>query len=458
MEAEGNKISGVINGPMARPAMLAAKVLAAESLNSKDSSGSRSDSRDSGLGKDSESDGGKDTTAPVADMSGGRITKSDSPNSTGSRPGSGLEASTDIADRLQGQSPPHSRPRSRSPCDRGGPDAKSTPDKYCNYDKHFKKKFFGKELRKTINNPKIEKACSPEVRHAKFRPKGKDWEKNQSRANSRSTGPDSSEPAPASSAGTRGKGLSASSTTPTSSPNSSTISSGDSISSTSNNTIMASQPHDQASNTTHSGSKHTSAFRMTCSDRTSGGKSRPSSAEAAAPTGKTLTSPASSRPPSLGPPITVASSLVSHPNIRTTAEQAHAGLAQLARVPVPVRPFSQTMMDRQSSVNAHLANVMPPNSGHLAGSHRFGVPRMDFETSRMLYAELAPRPFGVSFGGPPTFQSPMGDMAGPRPNIFPELGLPRSMPLPNGGPAFRAETFKPLTHKEKAWKTMNSRK
>ena len=137
-------------------------------------SDSRSDSRDSGLGKDSEGDHhnadgrGRRKTPPTLtrEDSGLHTPTSTTPTSITATngcqaertsppsPGSSLGSSGGSAqgqgrDRLNpasAQSQTHAdRDRSRSPQNRDSD--KTSQDKYSNYDRHFKKKFFGKEHR-----------------------------------------------------------------------------------------------------------------------------------------------------------------------------------------------------------------------------------------------------------------------------------------------------------------------
>ena len=93
----------------------------------------------------------------------------------------------------QRQNSGHSRSRSRSPSPHGRDSSTDSPnaDKYSKYDRHFKKKFFGKDY-----NFKQNTQPEKDARRGKFKPKGKDWEHNHSRPDSkeaRATPPSSSQ-------------------------------------------------------------------------------------------------------------------------------------------------------------------------------------------------------------------------------------------------------------------------
>lgn len=74
------------------------------------------------------------------------------------------------------QSIPHSRSRSPSPRAKDKDSDDTKHDKYSKYDKHFKKKFFGKDYNfKKQNAQKSSEGVYGKFKHVK----GKDWEKNQ---------------------------------------------------------------------------------------------------------------------------------------------------------------------------------------------------------------------------------------------------------------------------------------
>ena len=154
----------------------------------------RSESRDSGLGKDSESDPhssrtpvntppvGASENGPVASPRGNGTSPRGSPRLASSplpRSRSRSSSSESHASRRDGKQSPHHRSRSRSPHSR---DNSTEHDKYSNYDRHFKKKFFGRskvqEQSTPTKTPSQEGNGQAKYSHAKFRPKGKNWEKN----------------------------------------------------------------------------------------------------------------------------------------------------------------------------------------------------------------------------------------------------------------------------------------
>ena len=93
----------------------------------------------------------------------------------------------------KGSTPQKSRSPSPSPHkDTGGDSGRQSPQDYSKYDKHFKKKFFGKDYnrKKQTNNAEstegkdstkdTSKESKKEKRYGKFKWKGKDWEKRNS--------------------------------------------------------------------------------------------------------------------------------------------------------------------------------------------------------------------------------------------------------------------------------------
>ena len=454
-------------------------------------SDSRSDSRDSGLGKDSEGDVVDRLHAAVAhaiSMEGIKSGAGAGPpdrisprvarhaNAPGSLPTSkspGLNNSTDSLNTsndpdllnhrdIECPSPSRARSRSRSPLD------KDSGDKYSNYDRHFKKKFF-KMKSATQKSP----PSSPlEGKYGKFRPKGKDWEKNQkgecglgelssgSRNNSgamEQAESDTPTKAPrdkvkAAESGDNNQGPHGSKTADSRHSAFSNVSQ-QRASSAAGASSEVSRPHS-------SSSPFTAATGSTPQGTVRPNTSTPSSTHSG-PTAANHSGPHStsgrSSVPTAGPP----SVPTAGPPVRPPPDMPHSTFAELAAQ----ASMGQGAFAHQALTEALSRGHAPPP--HLISGGLMAHPPFDFEGSRMaMLAELAGHRgpgFSVSFGGPPTFRPPFGAEFGPRQALIADFPMTRPpfSDVATGQRAFNGDSsqmFSPMSRssKEKGWQAFGN--
>ncbi len=429
-------------------------------------SDSRSDSRDSGLGKDSEIDSGGDRNhrrTPMSPPSHHSHVPGAYPSTNSGSPAKspGFNSSTESFGSLGSQRhspgaqerPPHgshspsrSRSRSRSPVatdTQQQHDDKT--DKYSNYDRHFKKKFFGRQ--KTPSSPnKSSSSPSSEGRYGKFHPKGKNWEKNQAKYSSGC-------------ASVSGK------CAPTSeSPSKLPLADWEeSHSCQADGGSESTQAHRNLSQRPRSPSAiyHTSrpSTPIHCPpqpppSQTRSPPSTPGSTHSAPNSAGLFSGSTSGR-----------SSVPSATPVRPTAELPHANasFAELAaQSALSQAGFTGTAAHQLLTETLARQHLLAAGAGLLA-PHQFDL---DPQRLAAMCGEFpGPRPgFGVSFGGPATFRPPFStDFSPSQPSLLAEYALVTRAGFgdTSARPTFGsdAQIFSPLGHhgKEKGgWKTFSS--
>ena len=374
--------------------------------------------------------------SPSSGRGRSRSRSNDSPALGSSSTSQLLEKSLNTSSGSASPPRPRSRSRSRSPHDRDSTSESARASQEALYDRHFKKKFFGKEHRlkqshsdNTSGNESMTPTkSSSEGKYGKFRPKGKNWEANKSKdSGSSSTSSNTS-------GNTSGVRVS---------PAPSSSSCGNSSCTTESTSQQQQQGSEfmKATSSTHRSSpapapsgpypkgglaSDQSAFSSVGQQQQHYGKvhkGRHSTDPVVVSTGRSSASSTPQPSPTFTPSSTgsaplPAGSPASGP-LRPSPDVTPHGFAELARGSLIPSPFSRPAVGDSGSRTA-AASMPPPLPGMVHSSAALlaaggldppQLSRYDFEGPRLaMFGELGvPRGgFGVSFGGPPTFRAPFG--------------------------------------------------